>query len=1172
VSLAPETIDPATRRTQAAATDPGRSAWVSANAGSGKTFVLSRRVIRLLLAGTDPGRILCLTFTKAAAAEMAKRVFDILARWTTLTDDRLSEEIAKVEGVEPDARQLAVARTLFARALDTPGGLKIQTIHAFCERLLHQFPFEANVAGHFEVLDERNIGALKDGARRAVLARAAAAPDGPLGAALRTILARVSDRTHEDSLAQFIEARDALGGWIIAEDDLEKAIAALRVALGLRVGETSAGFRREAVDGAPLDGAALHRLIERLSASGPTDGAAAARLARFVEAGDVDVRFTAWIDFFFTNGDLRKSFVTKAIRQNWPGLGDLLDTEGARLVKLVDRLRTAELYEITVAMLRLADGAIAEYDRLKRQRGVLDFEDLIVRTAMLLARSDAAGWVHYKLDRGIEHILIDEAQDTSPRQWQIVSSLVGEFFAGEGAVEQLRTLFAVGDEKQSVFSFQGALPAWFARMQAELGRAALAADYAWENLELHLSFRSVPKILEAVDAVFASPNVHAGLTAEPRPTLHSARRRNEPGRVVIWPRYEQPEKPETDDWVKPLDHLGDGSPEVKLARRIAATIKDWLERGESLDAAGPDGRRKLIGPGSVLILTRSRGALTDAINRELKQKKIAIAGADRLTLTDHIAVMDLMAIGRVMLLPEDDLSLAAVLKSPLIGLTEDALFDLAHDRPGSLWSALAAKATTTPAFAVAKARFDEWRARADYVDPHAFYARILGADGGRQAFLRRLGAEAEDVLDEFLAATLAYEQADVPSLQTFLAWLEAGKTEVRRDPDSQRPEVRVTTVHGAKGLEADVVFLVDNGTPPVIANYVARVLPLSSERDPQRPGPVVWNYSTPAMPAAISARIEEEKRRDEEEYRRLLYVGMTRARDRLYVVGMMKQKLKDDRRWHVLVRDALQPELTERALAGGDVELEWRGAPQSPGPAAASARPAAVNVDLPSWARSPAPAAPSASVRLTPSSLSAENPAAAMISSGSGVGAGAALERGRLVHRLLEALPDIAPERRADAGAAYLAAFASAWSEADRSALLAEVLAVLVHPEFAAAFAPGSRAEVEIAGKLGTATISGRIDRLAITPQRVLIVDYKTNRPAPDTLVAAPPAYINQLALYRAVLRRLYPDRPVAAALLWTDSLALMQIPEAALILAESAFAGGEGMGFSAGIAGLGSA
>ncbi|MEJ0096764.1 MAG: UvrD-helicase domain-containing protein [Bauldia sp.] len=406
-----------------------------------------------------------------------------------------------------------------------------------------------------------------------------------------------------------------------------------------------------------------------------------------------------------------------------------------------------------------------------------------MKTASLLARADASRWVHYKLDRGLEHILVDEAQDTSPRQWQVIRALVEEFFAGEGASGATRTLFAVGDEKQSIFSFQGAVPAWFARTRQELGRRARAGDYAWENLELHLSFRSAPAVLQAVDAVFAPPSAHAGLSAEPVAPVHEAWRRNDVGRVILWPLIEPPKKPEPDDWAKPVDHLGEGSPEVQLARRIAATVHGWLERGEVLEATG-----KPIRAGGILILARSRGALTDAINRELKREGVAIAGADRLTLTEHIAVMDLMALGRVALLPDDELSLAAVLKSPLVGLDEEALFALAYGRVGTLWASLAAKAGERADFAAAKAKLDGWLAAADYRDPHAFFARILAGESGRKAFLRRLGAEAEDVLDEFLAQALAYERTNVPSLEGFLAWLVAGEAEIKRDTETLRDE------------------------------------------------------------------------------------------------------------------------------------------------------------------------------------------------------------------------------------------------------------------------------------------------------------------------------------------------------------------------------------------------
>jgi ATP-dependent helicase/nuclease subunit A len=463
-----------------------------------------------------------------------------------------------------------------------------------------------------------------------------------------------------------------------------------------------------------------------------------------------------------------------------------------------------------------------------------------------------------------------------------------------------------------------------------------------------------------------------------------------------------------------------------------------------------------------------------------------------------------------------------------------------------------------PVLEPAKGKLDRWLARADRVDPHAFFAGVLGPDGGRRAFLARLGAEAEDVLDEFLAEALAYGQANVPSLQGFLAWLEEAEVEVRRDPDAGRPEVRVMTVHGAKGLEADVVFLVDNGTPANIASYVDRVLPLSGERDPEHPGPVVWMRGVPAMPRRILDRIEEERRLDEEEYRRLLYVGMTRARDRLYVVGMQKQKTgqgRIDMRWHPIVERALAAELTERVLPDGEVELEWRAEPAAALAAPAPA-PSAARAPLPDWARRAAPPPPPAALRIAPSSALPDEPPL-RIPPARDRATSLALERGRLVHRLLQSLPDMPPERRADAAARYLAAAASDWSAADRAALAAEVLAVLADPAFAAAFSPQSRAEVEIAGRIGAALVAGRIDRLAVTDGRVLIVDYKTNRPAPAKPADVPRAYVGQLAIYRAILRRLYPGRAVSAALLWTDMPAPMEIPEEALILAESEIVSG---------------
>jgi ATP-dependent helicase/nuclease subunit A len=1153
---APTGIDSVTLKAQADASNPLASAWVSANAGSGKTFVLSRRVIRLLLAGTDPGRILCLTFTKAAAAEMASRVFATLATWTKLSDSDLSLELAALEGHPPERQLLAEARRLFARALETPGGLKIQTIHAFCERLLHQFPFEANVAGHFEVLDERNAKVLTEEARRTMLARAAAAPHGVLGQALETVLSLVSDMTHEESIAEFIDKRDRLAGWIATADTLDRAIADLRHALDLKRDDTAEGLRRTILDEAPLDIPAAKRLVGLLAAGSTNDGKAAIRLAPYSTAGADSERRDAWIAFLFTRDGPRKTPVTAATLKQWPGLDALIGDEQARLTTLLDRIATAELFESTAAMLRLADAAIGEYGRLKQRRGVLDFEDLVVKTVTLLARSDASRWVQYKLDRGLDHILVDEAQDTSPRQWQVIRALVEDFFAGAGASETLRTVFAVGDEKQSIFSFQGAVPAWFSRIQRELGGAARDGARAWSDLKLHLSFRSVPVVLAAVDTVFKQEAARHGLSAESEAPEHTARRKDEPGRVTIWPAIAPPAKPQPEDWATPLDTLSEDSPEVRLAKRIADTIRDWLDRGETLDAPDKDGNPRPIRAGGILILTRSRGALTDAINRELKTRGVPIAGADRLRLTEHIAVMDLMALGRVALLPEDDLSLAALLKSPLIGLDEEALFDLAYGRKGSLWEALAGAAAMRGDFGESRRRIEGWRAMADKRDPHAFYARILGAGQGRAAFLSRLGLEAEDVLDEFLAQTLAYEQANVATLEGFLDWLVEGEIEIKRDAETLRDEVRVMTVHGAKGLEADVVFLVDNGTMPSMAIHDPRLLSLGDDDDPPGSGPFVWMRSSRQMPRMVKDRLDRERAKTEEEYRRLLYVGMTRARDRLYVVGLAKRPPDPDRRWHALVSQALAAEAKEvRAADGTLLALEWR-PPEAPSPDIGREAESDARVAPPDWATRNAPPPPAERQHLTPSTAFDKEHAVLPTVGGSAVRE-AALVRGRLIHRLLESLPALPASERQAIGTAYLAAFAGAMDAAERNALLREVMAVMDDPAFAPVFAEGSRAEVEIAGRVkrasGEAAVSGRVDRLAVTSAEVLIVDYKTNRPAPETLQDVPPAYVTQLALYRVILRRLYPGRAVAAALLWTDRAALMEIPVASLDSAESA-------------------
>ena len=633
VATARPVIDAATRQAQAEASDPRASAWVSANAGSGKTFVLAQRVVRLLLAGSAPGRILCLTFTKAAAAEMASRVFERLGAWAVLPDKKLAGEIEAIEGRRPGKDELALARRLFARALETPGGLKIQTIHAFCERLLQQFPFEANVAGHFEVLDERQATDLAEAARRSALGRAARG--GPLGEALATVLGAGSDMAHEVAIKEFVGERARVDKWIVTAGSLDAALRQLRERLGLGANDTPERLTVAIVGESAFAHEDFVRLIGLLREGGKRDQEAAERLAPYLDGLDDAARAAAYRDFCSkADGDLRaaSSLISKAVKDRWDGLAETIEAELERLEALLDRLAAADCYVTTAAMLRLADATIAAYQRLKTARGALDFDDLIIKTTNLLARSDAAQWVQYKLDRGVEHILVDEAQDTSPRQWLVVKALVEEFFAGEGATARRRARCSPSATRSSRSSPSRArcrpgsrsCGASLAHAPAPRKRAGSTPNCTFPSARCNRCSRRSTASSPAQKPIARSP------TSDEAPA-HSAARHGVPGRVIVWPMIAPAERMEPEDWATPLDHLGENSPEVKLANRLARTIGRWLHGGERLDSGEP------IRAGGILILCRTRGAQTDAINRALKSRGVPIAGADRLHLTEHIA-------------------------------------------------------------------------------------------------------------------------------------------------------------------------------------------------------------------------------------------------------------------------------------------------------------------------------------------------------------------------------------------------------------------------------------------------------------------------------------------------------------------------------------------------------
>lgn len=1146
---------------QALASDPARSAWVSANAGSGKTHVLTQRVMRLLLAGARPSSILCLTYTKAAASEMSNRVFQRLAEWATISDEELKRRLHAMENSEPDKLRLAEARRLFARALETPGGLKIQTIHAFCEALLHQFPLEANVAGHFSVLDDRSAAALLADARRSLLTATTGESDPDLAEAFADVLTLADDTGLESLLESIVDNRNALRRFLKDAQRNGGPEPVLRSALGLGNDETEQSVVSSAW---PVMTASMMQAYldtaEKLG--GKKAGAVADQLKMAMREEDARQRFDILRNAFLTAKGEPKAdsglFTAKMVAA-CADLDRAVLAARDRIAALSDRLKIMAMFTATVSALTLAERLEGDYEDLKRQRCYLDFEDLIVRTADLLTRSDAAAWVHYKLDQGIDHILVDEAQDTSPEQWRIIKALSGDFFSGKSSRETRRTLFAVGDEKQSIYSFQGARPERFSEERSDLARR-VRPPALFSSIRLPLSFRSTDTVLSAVDQVFSLADNARGLSADGEAVEHRSSRIGHPGSVDFWEMIPAEPTAREEDWTAPFDTTPESAPAAILARRIAETISQLIQNGTVTEK----GKVRAIEAGDILVLVRKRDAFVNALNRALKRRgRIPVAGADRLRLTSHIAVQDLMALGRHLVLPQDDLSLAAVLKSPLFDLSEEDLFRIAAERPegSSVAAHLVRLAEEDLRFQAVCERLALFGTLARNQSVHDFYARVLGQYGGRRQFLARLGSEVSDIMDEFLSFALEHEQAGLPGLSAFLATLETESPEVKREQDKGRGEVRIMTVHAAKGLEAPVVFLVDGGSKAFDTKHLPKFRLLQTGGTGTGTVLPVWVPNKSVENSLTDADGARLRAAGEEEYRRLLYVGMTRAADHLVICGYRGKRVVPDT-WQSLIQSALQSgddpaAPTTFQMAEGEWEgLRWRKAADADLPGTEKVRetasagsveasvPAALSTPLPRERALPRPLSPSEAgiiVDDEAGDLDVPSPLFGEKSRGS-----RAAERGRLTHRMLQILPSFAPDERTAAARRYLERTARFWPVKERETLLASLGRLLDEPLLQPIFSAGSQPEVAVMGTLSLGgrdyAISGRIDRLAVSDEEVTLVDFKTNRNPPQTPEKAPLSHRAQLAIYREILKPLYPGKSITCLLVYTETGALLPL------------------------------
>ncbi|CAN5492130.1 double-strand break repair helicase AddA [soil metagenome] len=1116
---------------QGLASAPHGHVWLSASAGTGKTQVLAARVFRLLLGGVDPGAILCLTFTKAGAAEMSARVSQRLAAWVRMPETALFADLDAL-GERPDDDLVARARTLFAKVLDAPGGgIRIQTIHGFCQSLLSAFPVEAGLVPGFRPIETRE---------EAVMAREALAD-----------LLLDADREGRERPVEAIGKLSVRLGEQGAESFLLACARAPEAMAALPLGDGVQPFVRRALD---LPGGDVEQAIVTACGDAAFDhealDAVGGMNATWGTKGGLErsATISAWLDRdaagrAATLHDLHKVWAKADgdMRSFGKGQAPQVDDYPALATELYDycagllALRTRAAYaDLLAAALDVGRDYAASYDRAKRRLGAVDFDDLIRATIDLLEQPGMGEWIRYKLDQSTEHVLIDEAQDTNPHQWRIVGALADEFFAGFGGHgERGRTLFTVGDFKQAIYGFQGTNPLYFLAAEKRFSKLALDArgddrDFEtgdprglpFSRLSLTHSFRSTMPVLEFVDAaldLLPEPGLGAIAALE----QHASEIKG-PGTVTLWPLVvEGGSEEDPESWVPDATRA--------LATKIARAIRLWLDQGLMLESKGHPLR-----PEDVMILVKRRGDLASLIVARLYAEAVPVAGVDRLRLNAPLGVQDLLAAIRFVLQPEDDLSLASLLVSPLLGWSQERLMVAAPRGSLGLWQHLQRSqdgASLSPLRAML--------ARADIATPYQFLEELLsGALDGRRKLLHRLGQEARDPIEELLGAALQFESLGTPSLQRFLDWFDRGDVEIKRDPSAPLDAVRVMTAHGAKGLQAPLVILAD-----------AAIDPTRSPRSTLNWQPEGFDHQIPIFApraaergAALETLASETAARELEEHWRLFYVATTRAEERLVIAGSlgpMAQGEAPTESWYAIADRAMTSLGATPDDAGVKVFRGHR-------PAAAivararDTRPAASPPPLPAWAREPAPVEARPPRPLAPSSLGDDavadpppNPAMR-----------AAAERGRLIHALFERLPGIAAEARRAAADCWLAQVGGVADERQRGNIVATVLGILDDPRLAALFGPDALPEAPIAAVVqGGVVVSGTVDRLLVGADHVTLVDFKTGRAVPPTLEHVPIYHVRQMAAYRAALAAIFPGRTITAMLLYTSGPTMFTLP-----------------------------
>tara|TARA_Y100000588_G_scaffold175835_1_gene189902 strand:+ start:1654 stop:5070 length:3417 start_codon:yes stop_codon:yes gene_type:complete len=1119
------------------AADPTTSAWVEASAGTGKTKVLVDRILRLLIQGNQAPNILCLTFTRSAATEMEERLMERLLAWSTMPEQALRQDLESLAAGAANSHQLGIAQNLYERAVNTEFQPKFHTIHSFCEALLRRFPQEAGVDSNFTILDEQGAKTLLKAASNIILQQLQGPNINKSDKDISCISQYVNSENFFGLLDLLIADRWRLEKFLRGNDPttISRVIAEM---LNLS-NETSPDLLvATACANTSIDAEDWHSSLRSLQTGSKTDQKRAQIINEWISASQHERRelFEKYCTAFLTRDQLPiKHLVSARTLAKRPDVLPSLRTEQSRILEFTVKIKRAKIVQCTSALLNLTKTILQQFSQEKTRQNYLDYDDLIIKSGTVLTKVDVSSWVLYKVDRGIDHLLIDEAQDTSLDQWEIVRALTSEFFVGEGVEQRPRTIFAVGDYKQSIYSFQRAHPESFTKMRDYFRGRANSASAPWADISLEVSFRSTSPILESVDLVFeqAFATLFESSNEKPLPFKHFCWRDQAPGLVELWPILKPSKDPKVTTRPLPTHVSAKRSSRTTLAQLIASKINGILFNSSCTHSDS-------FQPEDIMVLVRRRGPFVFDLLKALKNLKIPVTGLDRMALTDNIAVMDLVSLGHFLLNPADDLSLAEVLKSPLCNLDDKDLFDLAHNRDGSIWDSLRNLGATNSQFEKTRCLLEDLLKKAKHFTPSELYADLLLTRGYKKYFVSRIGVECIDPMNEFLNKSIEYESKNSPSLEGFIHWFEnSDSTSTRELTQNSNKAVKILTVHGAKGLESPIVFL-----PETVQKSRANN-PLFWP--PEAPLPI-WIPNASLQDPLTKEWILERRKREAEEYNRLLYVAMTRAKDQLYICGWSETSNVASDCWHNTVHKTFEKVGQETNVSIPDDEKKNRILRIL---RLANFRPEKSTVSQPrhSFAKTtPLPAWINSSLK-KPNQPLRDQGASIFRTSYSFLNTKHPNEE--LVAQLVNSLHHIAESKREQAANKLLSRLSHEHSRESLNFIKDWALKILGTEHLSFLFQSNTRGCLAISGPVKyrerTSLAHQTIDRLVDSGDSLLLVSFLVSNNSHSNRLGPPVAFLRNIAVRASLAKLAFPKKDVTSAILWTDEQKLQHLSETML-------------------------